>query len=87
MFISELGRSLINSFKMNPTDWRFGEFYATHIPTDMQFWIANGAWFFNGSGKMSGTMGIFERHVVYRQLNKCRSRQAALKLENKNVKA
>lgn len=84
--ISEFGKSLIYSFKHNPEDWEFDHYYATHTPTSMRFWIANGAWFFDGNGKLDGTIGIFERHIIYRQLCKCRNKKAVLLLGKKNDK-
>lgn len=50
-------------------DWKTDEFLTTHTKTEVSFWIANGAFFFDVDDDESilapGVIGLLERHWLF----------------------
>jgi hypothetical protein len=61
----------------NESEWVVGEYRATHTPTQTEWWIANGASFFNGQAPTPACLGILERHVLWRRFATLRNRMVA----------
>ena len=66
-----------------PKDREFGEFRATHKPSGVFLWVANGAWFLDICGEddsISGAIGLIARHILWRKVVWCRAARYAYKL-------
>lgn len=65
--MSAAGKALSKALD-SPEDWTSdGKYTITHRPTGLVFWIANGAWFFDGyrSENTPQCLGLIERHWLY----------------------
>lgn len=54
--------------------------YTIHHTSGMSFWIANGSFFFNGSGCTNKCIGLFERNLIYLRAKSLINRNVAASL-------
>lgn len=65
--MSAAGRALSKALE-SPDDWdALSKHRIIHRPTGMQFWVASGAWFFDGiePDGIQKSIGLIERHWLY----------------------
>lgn len=74
LVLSELSRTLIQSWTESGSEWTYDTYRLTHKPTKIQLWVGNGAWHFNVIKEGSSTncegnvpIGYLERHVLWHE--------------------
>jgi hypothetical protein len=69
--MSAAGRAISKALDI-PGDWEVGKYTIKHLPTRQFFWIANGAFFFDGYDGQDTPkcLGLVERHWLYRKARK-----------------
>lgn len=86
--MSAAGRALSKALDILE-DWTFNGGYAIkHMPSGQEFWVANGAWFFDAWDEIKGgkkqLIGLIERHRLY---FKARKIVAKYELDRRNLSA
>lgn len=75
MIYSDFGKEIKASLERE-TEWEIDEFKARH-KSGVCLWIANGPFFFD-THPISGSVGLFERHFLwrcYKKVNRARLRK------------
>lgn len=80
--MSEVGRALSSALD-HPADWIIDEHTIKHRTSGLEFWIANGSFFFDGYA-YQGTpscIGLLERHWIFRKVRRLQQLQVYERLK------
>lgn len=65
--MSAVGRALSKALD-KPEDWEFpSEYRIRHKPSGQDFWVGDGAFFFDTFDDVPSCIGLIERHWLYRK--------------------
>ncbi len=81
--MSKTGRELATALRI-PGDWRVEQYTATHIPSGTEWWIGNGAMFFD-KFESPRVLGYVERHILWRAMRRVIDERSASRLRARST--